>query len=98
MNMAIIEGVAMSWKQSMYVLFSGSLLGLASGCGNDCSSACSKIYDECKMSFEGLPTKSDCETQCKEEEKNNSDNTKKTIDCIMKTKCDSTELGACLTQ
>jgi len=46
----------------------GGLGVLASGCGKDCKSACSKLYDECKLYITtvggGQLTKEECVTSC----------------------------------
>jgi hypothetical protein len=50
-------------KIALFFAGSSLFLFLAAGCGADCKTACSKIYDECKMSFTGT-SKDQCVETC----------------------------------
>ncbi len=70
------------------------LLFALSGCGSSCTTACSKIYDECEFSFDGT-SESQCVDEC---ENSYADDEAKdeAIDCVMKASCDVGAINTCL--
>jgi hypothetical protein len=74
----------------------GCLALLGSGCGKDCKSACSKLYDECKLFITtvggGQVSKDECISQCDGLSKKSD-----FVSCLHDTACtDTSKMESCV--